>query len=146
MDEIKEAAGQFYAALNSMIQGDLEPMIKIWSHADDVTYLDPMGNMLVGWDQVLKSWEEQAKLKVGGKVDPENMHVVAGVDIGVTIDYERGTGYINGEPVKTDIRATNTFRNEDGKWKMIGHHVDLMPWLKDAVTDKKLTLSSANPA
>ena len=25
------------------------------------------------------------------------------------------------------IRATNIFRKEDGQWKMIGHHVDLLP-------------------
>lgn len=136
MNEVKEAAEQFYAALNSMIQGDLEPMIEIWSHADDITYLDPMGNILVGWDQVLKSWEEQVKLKVGGSVEPENMHIVAGADLAVTMNFERGTGYLHGEPVTDDIRATNTFRKENGKWKMIGHHVDHMPWLEEELKGK----------
>jgi len=34
---VNEAVKQFYVALNAMFTGDLEPMKKVWSHADDVT-------------------------------------------------------------------------------------------------------------
>ncbi len=76
--EVVQAAEQFYAALNSMFKGDLDPMIEVWSHADDVTYMGPAGGLLVGSEEVRNSWEEQAKLKLGGKVEPEEMHVIAG--------------------------------------------------------------------
>ncbi|MDA2919400.1 nuclear transport factor 2 family protein [Desulfobacterota bacterium AH_259_B03_O07] len=130
--EVVQAAEQFYAALNSMFKGDLDPMIEVWSHADDVTYMGPAGGLLVGWEEVRKSWGEQAKLKLGGKVEPEDMHVIAGDKIGITVNFERGTSYINGKPEKVNIRATNVFRRENGKWKMIGHHTDILPWLKKA--------------
>ena len=42
---------------------------------------------------------------------------------GVFRSAERGEGEIQ----KVSIRATNIFRKEDGQWKMIGHHVDLLP-------------------
>jgi len=127
---VRLAADQFYAALNIMFQGELAPMIVVWSHADDVTYMGPAGGLLVGWEEVRKSWEEQAKLKLGGKVEPKDLHVFAGDDLGFTVGYEHGTSYINGKPEKVNIRATNVFRRENGKWKMIGHHTDILPWLE----------------
>ena len=130
--EVRMAAEQFYAALNIMFQGELDPMIEVWSHEDDVTYMGPSGGILVGWEEVRNSWGEQAKLKLGGKVEPEDMHVIAGDKIGITVNFERGTSYINGKPEKVNIRATNVFRRENGKWKMIGHHTDILPWLKKA--------------
>jgi len=50
--EVRMAAEQLYAALNSMFEGDLDPMIEVWSHADDVTYMGPSGGILVGWEEV----------------------------------------------------------------------------------------------
>ncbi len=47
------------------------------------------------------------QLKLGGKVEPEDMHVIAGDKIGITVNFERGTSYINGKPEKVNIRATN---------------------------------------
>lgn len=128
--EVRMAAEQFYATLNSMFKGDLDPMIEVWSHADDVTYMGPSGGILVGWEKVRNSFEEQANLKLGGKVEPADMHVIAGDKIGITVNYERGTSYVNGKPEKVNIRATNVFRRENGKWKMIGHHTDILPWLE----------------
>jgi len=67
---------------------------------------------------------------LGGEVEPEDMHVIAGDKIGITVNFERGTNYINGKSEIVNIRATNVFRRENGKWKMIGHHTGLIPWLE----------------
>ena len=37
----------------------------------------------------------------------------------------------DGKPQAVSIRATNLFRKEDGTWKMIGHHTDLLPFLAE---------------
>jgi len=124
------ATAQFYAALNQMFTGDLGPMKEVWSHADDVTYMGPTGGFDKGWSQVLKNWESQAAMKLGGKVEAVDMRVTAGGDIAVVSDYEHGENTnAKGEVQKVSIRATNIFRKEDGKWKMIGHHTDLLPYL-----------------
>jgi ketosteroid isomerase-like protein len=128
--EVNEAVMQFYSALNTMFKGDVSPMIEVWSHTTDVTYLGPQGGILIGWDEVRKAWEEQAALKLGGQVNPEDMHITVGDKISITQNYERGTNNVDGKPVTVSIRATNIFRLEDGKWKMIGHHTDLLPYLE----------------
>jgi len=130
---VKEAATQFYSALNTVFKGDVSPMVEVWSHAPDVTYLGPQGDILIGWEQVRKAWEEQAALKLGGQINPEDMHITVGDKISITQNYERGTSYVDGKPVKVNIRATNIFRLEEGKWKMISHHTDIIPSLGKSV-------------
>jgi ketosteroid isomerase-like protein len=128
---VREAATQFYAALNTMFAGDLAPMTEIWSHADDVTYLGPDGAFEIGWDQVLANWKRQAAMKLGGKVEPQNMRVAVGQDLAVTHNLEKGENVgPEGKPLVVSIRATNVFRKENGQWKMIGHHTDRLPFLE----------------
>jgi len=128
---VMEATDKFYVALNSMFKGDLDLMKEVWSHADDVTYMGPGGGIKVGWDQVLTSWEAQAAMKLGGSVNAEDMSITAGNEIAVSNNYSKGENIdAEGKPQKVSIRATNTFRKEDGKWKMIGHHTDLLPFLQ----------------
>jgi ketosteroid isomerase-like protein len=128
--DIEQAVGQFYSALNAMFTGDLGPMKEVWSHADDVTYMGPTGGFQVGWDQVLKNWEEQAAMKLGGKVEPTQMRITVGQDLAIVSDVETGENTnVAGKAEKIFIRATNLFRKEHGKWKMIGHHTDLVPSL-----------------
>ena len=128
---VMQATTQFYAALNAMFTGDVGPMKAAWSHEDDVTYLDPAGGFQVGWGQVRASWEAQAAMKLGGEVTPENIHITVGRDLAVVQNHEQGENVTaDGNPQAVSIRATNLFRKEDGTWKMIGHHTDLLPFLE----------------
>lgn len=128
---VNEAVKRFYVALNAMFTGNLDPMQRIWSHADDVTYMGPAGGYRTGWDQVISDWEAQAAMKLGGRVTPKNMRITLGRDLAVVSNYEIGENSgPDGMPQEVRIRATNLFRKEDGKWKMIGHHTDLLPFLE----------------
>ncbi len=130
-EEIAGAAARFYAALNAMFEGDLAPMAEVWSHADDVTYMGPDGGFQVGWKQVLADWEKQAAMKLGGHIEPDGMRIAAGRDLAVTHNYEKGANInAGGMPGLVLLRATNLFRRENGTWKMIGHHVDPLPFIK----------------
>mgnify|MGYP003392420201 CR=1 FL=1 len=127
---VMNAEAQFYVALNQFFTGNLDQMKEVWSHADDVTYMGPGGGLLVGWDEVLKEWQSQAALKLGGKVEAADVQITVGQDIAVVSNYENGENTnANGKTVKVSIRATNIFRKEGWKWKMIGHHTDLLPYL-----------------
>ncbi|HEY5705725.1 MAG TPA: nuclear transport factor 2 family protein [Terrimicrobiaceae bacterium] len=128
---VRKSVKQFYAALNVMFTGDLGPMKEVWSHASDVTYTGPGGGFRIGWAQVLADWEAQAAMKLGGKVEPADLHVVVGKELAIVQNFEKGENTnVEGKTQRVSIRATNLFRKEDGKWKMIGHHTDLLPYLK----------------
>jgi ketosteroid isomerase-like protein len=129
---VMQAVDGFYKALNTMFTGDVGAIQKAWSHQDDVSYMGPAGGVLVGWSDVEKSWQEQAALKLGGSISPKNMHVVMGQDVAIVINTEEGENVApDGQTVEVSIRVTSTFRNEDGQWKMIGHHSDLLPFLQN---------------
>ena len=52
---VRQAADQFYDALNAMFTGNIAPMKSVWSHADDVAYMGPGGSIKIGWDKVLRT-------------------------------------------------------------------------------------------
>ena len=127
---VQAATAEFYGALNAMFKGDLEPMKAAWSHADDITYLGPDGKVNVGWKQTLADFQKQADMKLGGAVHHEQIMLNVGKELAVMECREVGENMIDGKPVKVSLRATNVFRKENGKWKMIGHHTDKLPFLE----------------
>jgi len=80
---VKAAVAEFHDALNRLFSGDAAHMKAIWSHADDVVYMGPVGGMQVGWSQVEPYWNTQAAKKLGGKVDPVDVHVTASATLAV---------------------------------------------------------------
>lgn len=126
---VQRANEMFYVALNAMFKGDLQPMMKVWSHAADVTYLGPDGSFRVGWKATREDWQKQAAMKLGGRVEPKEVHISVGRDLAIAQNYEIGSNVIDGKPTKVRIRATNAYRKEGEEWKMIGHHTDRLPFL-----------------
>jgi ketosteroid isomerase-like protein len=60
-----------------------------------------------------------------------DMRITVGRDLAVAQNYEKGENTnADGKTQSVSIRATNLFRKENGKWKMISHHTDLLPYLK----------------
>jgi len=45
---VHAALTAYHQALNKVFTGDAAPIKTLWSHADDVTYMDPAGGMLHG--------------------------------------------------------------------------------------------------
>ena len=121
---LQSATTTFYQDLNAVLAGDPGPMEALWSHAGDITYMSPFGQLLVGWTGVRASWEQQAGQHLGGRVEPEDLHYFASSTLGVVVGFERGSVTINGKDTPVNIRATSTYRLEGGQWKMIGHHTD----------------------
>ncbi|MGN6168934.1 MAG: YybH family protein, partial [Solirubrobacteraceae bacterium] len=85
---LEDAARASYRALNDMLGGDVTPMLELWLHADDVTYMSPFGELLVGWDPVRASWQAQADQLLGGHLGPEELHHFASDTLGFVAGFE----------------------------------------------------------
>lgn len=132
---VETVVQDFYQALNALFTGNVEPMKEVWSHADDVTYMGPAGKLRSGWADVLADWKAQADLKLGGKVEPLKLHITIGPRLAVVVNEEIGENVdAKGNTQKVSIRATHIFRKEQGGWKMIADHTDLLPFLSQAST------------
>ncbi|HRV93898.1 MAG TPA: nuclear transport factor 2 family protein [Anaerolineae bacterium] len=127
---IKAALAEFFEALNAMFTGDLAPMEALWSHADDVTYMGPAGGYRVGWAEVRADWAEQAALKLGGEVKPSEIRITKADNLAAAQYYVVGENFDpNGNPMKVSLRANSLYRQENGQWKIIAIHTDMLPFL-----------------
>ena len=122
---LTEATEQFYSALADVLGGDADAMLELLSQSEDSSYLGPMGGYVIGAADIRDAWVKQAEVKLGGTVTPSALHYVVGGDLGVVTGWEKGALH-RGLPGEVNIRATSTYRIEDGRPRMIGHHTDLI--------------------
>ena len=133
-DEIQQASEQFYEALNRMLNGDLEPMMEVWSHGSDVATMHPLGGRETGWEEVRANWEQVAQGFSDGQVSIEDLVVVPlSEDVAYTLGTEHGQATLGEESVSIDWRVTNIYRREEGEWKMVLHHTDVSPELVEVL-------------
>ena len=112
-DEVRQASEQFYAALNSMLNGDTGPMMEVWSHGSDASAMHPFGSRSLGWEEVRAGWEQAAQAFSGGQVALDEMVVVPiSEDAAFTLGTEHGEARIGDQTVGIDWRATNVYRRE----------------------------------
>ena len=124
-DDVRQASEQFYAALNSTLDGDSSPMEQIWSHGSDVSAMHPFGGRILGWDEVRASWEQAAQAFSGGQVALDEMVVVPITeDAAYTLGTEHGQGRLGDETVGIEWCVTNAYRREADGWKIVHHHTD----------------------
>lgn len=130
-EEVRKASEQFYAALNSMINGNAGPLADIWSHSADVTTMHPIGGREVGWDAVKRSFEQVAKLASDGKAELKDQLIRVTGDLAYEVGIEHGQFKLGGKQIAIDNRVTNIYRREGGAWKVVHHHVDISPAMVD---------------
>ncbi|MGD2049765.1 MAG: nuclear transport factor 2 family protein [Chloroflexota bacterium] len=126
-NEVREASAQFYAALNSMANGNVGPMVDIWSHSEDVTTMHPIGGREVGWNEVEGPWAQVAGISSSGRVELDDQLIRVSDDIAYELGTERGQATMAGEQISFEQRVTNIYRREGGSWKIVHHHTDLSP-------------------
>jgi ketosteroid isomerase-like protein len=132
-DEVRQASDQFYAALNSMANGDAGPMMEVWSHTSDVTTMHPIGGREVGWEQVRGPWEQVAAVASDGHITLKDSLIRVVGDLAYQVGTEAGEAKFGGHQVSFEQRVTNIYRREDGGWKVVHHHTDLSPAMLDVL-------------
>ena len=133
-DEVRAASEQFYAALNSMGNGDAGPMADIWSHGADATTMHPIGGRQVGWDQVGDSWQQVARIASDGRVTLGDQLIRVVGDAAYELGTEHAVLTLGGHPVRAEVRVTNIYRREAGSWKVVHHHTDVSPEMQDVLS------------
>ena len=129
---VQAANKGWYIALNAMLNGDPAPFADVYSHAEDVSYMSAEGGLRVGWDATWSDWQAQAELARGGHVEEIDNHTIVNGDMAVVQTVEKGVvNNREGVGVEQVARETSVFRREDGNWKMVAHHADLLPnWIE----------------
>src|SRR5690242_17337780 len=120
-DDLQKILDQTVAALQSLITGDPEPYLALWSRRDDVTVLGGFGGAMRGWDQVRENATFAASRFRGGQFTVETLATGTSGDLAYAIWIERGEALLAGraDPTPLVVRVTQIFRREEGTWKVI---------------------------
>ena len=142
---VLEASAQFYAALNSMLNGDATPLAAVWSHGEDVSTMHPIGGREIGWAPVKASWENVAKIASDGKVELADQVVRVVGNLAYETGTEQGHFKLGDHEVSGfQSRVTNIYERVGGAWKIVHHHVDVSPAMLDVLRQMPPPAESAH--
>jgi ketosteroid isomerase-like protein len=120
------AMAQLLTAQRAFMNGDATSLQRLYSHRDDVTVMGGFGGFERGWTEVGPRLAWAASHFHGGDYSQQDISVTLGRDVACLVCLERwarkGT---NGRPAPPmELRVTQTFRLEDGRWRLVHRHAD----------------------
>jgi len=138
-DALKAANAKFYSSINTMLTtGNTDSFSNVWSHRDSASNFGPSGARQIGWKEIDAQFKREGAMKMGGNVTCEDMVVIVDTDgdMGYITCVEVGNNMtIDGKSNQVKFRSTNIYRMEDGKWKLVHHHTDFAPVLKESASN-----------
>jgi ketosteroid isomerase-like protein len=123
-EEVLEANRAFYEALGSL---DLARMEVVWLHYDWVRCLHPGWDLLVGWEEVRKSWADifRSTTRMLIAISRPLVHVAGDT---AWVSCIQNVTSVHTEGLSTAvIEATNIFVRRQGRWLMVHHHTTPLP-------------------
>jgi ketosteroid isomerase-like protein len=121
------------AAEQAIHNGDVEPRLALWARTDPVTLfgaklsgsnwadLEPIFRKVAGWFSDSAEYEFEV--------------IAAGAsgDLAYTVGYEHNRVKVDGEPRTYTLRATHVYRRQDGRWRIVHRHADVLPAEGDTI-------------
>jgi ketosteroid isomerase-like protein len=108
------------------VRGDSQPFQAVWSHADDVAILGAIGSYSQGWDDVSTHLFGASRSLDWTDLSVERLLAVESGDLAVTVVLEHMTRVIDGKPDARTLRTTHAYRRENGEWRLLLRHANLV--------------------
>jgi ketosteroid isomerase-like protein len=128
-EDFDEVLEQYHQALDEIMKGSADGYKKVYSRRDDVTLANPFGPPARGWDVVAPTLERAAShYRDGEATSFENVAKYITPALAYTVEIERCQAKVEGREDVTPIavRVTTIFRPEEGAWKVVHRHADLI--------------------
>jgi ketosteroid isomerase-like protein len=125
--DLEETVRRYRDAANQFATGDPDGVKALYSRADDVMLANPFGPAVRGWAAVSDALDRAAgSFRDGAVTAFERMAEYVGDDVASIHETEQWQAKVAGRPeVSTfTLRATSTFRREEGTWKLVLRHAD----------------------
>lgn len=114
---------------DSYVNGDAAPLGQLVAHRSQATFFSPRGDVVEGADAVWMRYEQDAgAFDVGSDNQFEMLDIGASADIAYWVGLQRSSARLRGklEPVPFNLRVTEIFRREDGEWRLVHRHADML--------------------
>jgi ketosteroid isomerase-like protein len=98
----------------------------LWSRADDVSIMAAIGGYHVGFDAVSDLLSAASKTQSFDSWSAENLITYVACDLGFSVELEHYGRVVDGEDQGMTLRATQIYRREDGHWRIVHRHGDIL--------------------
>jgi len=112
-------------ALRHQVRGESEPLLALWSQAEDVAILGAVGSYARGWNDVRSHLRATGKLLNWTGVSVERVLTQGDDRLAVSVVLERMTRDSK-EPKARTLRVTHAFRRENDRWRLFLRHANLV--------------------
>ena len=85
-----------------------------------------IGGYQVGFDEVSKLLTAASKTQTFESWSAENLITIAGDDLAMSVELEHYGRDVDGEEEQMTLRATQIYRRENGEWRVIHRHGDIL--------------------
>ena len=130
------------------VNGDAAPLERLVAHHSHTTFFSPRGDAVEGADAVWTRYEHDAgAFDVGSDNQFEMLDIGASEDIAYWVGFQRSSARLRGkvELVPFNLRVTEIFRREDGAWKLVHRHADMLKVASRALAAPECQAVSPHP-
>jgi ketosteroid isomerase-like protein len=126
MAEVRAFIGRCHEALTQQSQGRPDPLLELWSRADDVTIMAAIGGYHVGFDAVSGLLTAASKTQSFDSWSADNLVTNVAGELAFSVELEHyGKAAGAGDNAMT-LRATQIYRRENGQWTIVHRHGDIL--------------------
>ncbi len=113
-------------AVGRQVSGRTESFQSLWSRADDVVLMGAAGSHQKGWAAVSRQLTWASQHLNFRNFTVENLLTCVSEDIAFTVDLKHMIREVNGQVEQRTLRASQGYRVEDDRWRVIFRHGDPM--------------------
>ena len=117
------------AVANAYVGGDTGPLEKIAARQEPVSLFAPGGGTVQGLAPVAEADAKGAMpFRPGGASRLEILHAQASGELAYWVGLQHALVQLRDRPSQTEmtLRVSEIFRREDGAWKLVHRHADLL--------------------
>ena len=116
-------------AASAYVSGDAAPVGRLVTQDNPATFFGPMGGYVEGAKKVWATHEHGAEqFQAGGENKLEILHMGASDGIAYWVGLQHAVVHMGKSAKATpmSLRVTEVFRRNDGEWKLIHRHADML--------------------
>lgn len=119
LEAVRQANREFYRAIESL---DPERMDRVWLDSPNVQCVHPGWGALTGRETVLESWRRIFAHTSYIEFEVQNEVIWIENGLAAVSNTEVMRSASQGQTLSGSVHATNVYRKEAGRWRLVIHH------------------------